>query len=166
MKNIKIKSVGSESADQIVDIHFDAVHKGNASLFYSKEILNDWSPPVSEHRVNEFRRKISETQPIAVIAYDDELPVGFGIFDLKHQRIGAIYVKSAYNNRHFGVSLLNNIEKIAIQNGCEKLHLDSSLNARGFYEKHGYVSISEGFFSLPSGTQMQSVSMSKMLTKG
>ena len=164
MKNIEIKSVGSESAHLIVDIHFDSVHKGNASLFYGEEILNDWSPPVSEHRVNEFRSRISETQPIAVIAYDDELPIGFGIFDLKQQRIGAIYVKAAYNNRHVGVSLLNYLEKMAIQNGCEKLHLDSSLNARGFYEKHGYLSISEGFFSLPSGIQMKSVSMSKMLT--
>ena len=166
MKNIQIKSVGSESADLIIDIHFDSVHKGNASLFYSKEILNEWSPSVSEQRVNEFRNRISKTQPMAAIAFDDELPVGFGIFDLKWQRIGAIYVKAAYNNCHVGVSLLNNFEKMAIQNGCEKLHLDSSLNARGFYEKQGYVRISESLFTLPSGIQMKSVSMSKMLTKG
>lgn len=164
MKNIKLKSADSESADIIVSIHFDAVHKGNASHFYNKDILNDWSPPISEERINEFKNRISETKPIAIIAYYNEKPVGFGIFNLRLQEIGAIYVKAAYTNRHVGISLLNELEKIAIQNGCEKLHLDSSLNAKSFYEKHGFVSISEGYFTLPSGKQMKSVSMSKMLT--
>jgi ribosomal protein S18 acetylase RimI-like enzyme len=163
MKNIKFKSVDSESADIIVNIHFDSVHKGNASRFYDKEILNDWSPPISVERVNEFRSKISETQPIAILACYDGKPVGFGIFDLKQQRIGAIYVKAAYTRRHIGISLLNELEKMAIQKGCEKLRLDSSLNARAFYEKHGFAVISEGFFALQSGKQMKSVSMSKML---
>ena len=166
MKNIKIKSVDSESAEIMVNIHFDAVHKGNASCFYNKDILNDWSPSISEERINEFKNRISETKPIAILAYYNKKPVGFGIFNLNLKNIGAIYVKTAYTNRHVGISLLKKIEKVAIRNGCEKLDLDSSLNAKAFYEKHGFVSISEGYFSLPSGKQMKSVSMSKILTNG
>lgn len=166
MKNIKLKPVDSESADTIVNIHFDALHKGNASHFYRKDILNDWSPPISEERISELKNRISETKPIVILAYYDEKPVGFGIFNLKLQKIGAIYVKAAYTNRHVGISLLNKLEKMAIQNGCEKLHLDSSLNAKAFYEKHGFVSVTEGHFSLPSGKQMKSISMSKRVTSG
>ena len=166
MKNIKLKSVDSASADTIVNIHFDAVHRGNASDFYSKDTLDDWSPPISEERISEFKNRISETKPIALLAYYDEKPVGFGIFNLKLQKIGAIYAKAAYTKRHVGISLLTKLEKLAIQNGCKKLDLDSSLNAKAFYEKHGFVSISEGYFTLPSGRQMKSVSMSKMLKTG
>ncbi len=165
MKNIKLKSVDSESADIIVNIHFDAVHKGHASHFYDEDILNDWSPPISEARIGDFKRRISKTQPIAILAFLDEIPIGFGIFDKKQQRIGAIYVKAAYTGLNIGTALLKEFERIAIQNCCEQLSLDSSLNAKAFYEKHGFESISEGFFSLPSGRQMKSVSMSKMLTK-
>ncbi|WDP91563.1 MAG: GNAT family N-acetyltransferase [Desulfobacter sp.] len=166
MKKIKLKSVDSEAAGIIVNIHFDAVHKGFASHFYDKEILNDWSPPISEERIGDFKRRISETQPIAILAYLDEEPVGFGIFDKELQRIGAIYVKAAYTGFYVGTTLLKELERIAIQNSCEQLHLESSLNAKEFYEKQGFESISEGFFSLPSGQQMKSVNMSKMLTKG
>ncbi|MGD9213084.1 MAG: GNAT family N-acetyltransferase [Desulfobacteraceae bacterium] len=165
MKSIKLKSVDSESADIIVNIHFDAVHKGNALHFYDKDILNDWSPPISEERVNEFKIRMSKTQPVVILAYCDEKPIGFGIFDKNLKRIGAIYVKAAYTGCHVGISLLKELERIAIQNGCEKLHLDSSLNAKAFYEKHGFVCIAEGFFSLPSGKRMKSVSMSKMLRR-
>ena len=163
MKHVKLKQVDSESAELIVNIHFNAVHNGSASHFYSEDILSDWSPPISEERVNEFKSRISKTQPIVILAYCDEKPVGFGIFDIKLKRIGAIYVKATYTRRHVGISILNELERIAIQNGCDKLYLDSSLNAKTFYEKQGFVSISEGFFSLPSGKQMRSVSMLKLL---
>lgn len=164
MKNINLKSVDSESADIIVNIHFDAVHKGDASQFYDEDILNDWSSPISEARIADFKERISKTQPIAMLAYLDEKPIGFGIFDIKQQRIGAIYVKAAYAGLNVGTTLLKEFERIAIQNCCEQLSLDSSLNAKAFYEKNGFESISEGFFSLPSGRQMKSVNMSKKLT--
>ena len=104
-------------------------------------------------------------QPIVMLAYLDEGPIGFGIFDKKQQRIGAIYVKAPYVGLNVGTTLLKEFEKIAIQNYCKQLSLDSSLNAKAFYEKNGFESISEGFFSLPSGRQMKSVSMLKKLIK-
>ena len=163
MKNINLKSVDSESANIIVNIHFDAVHKGDASHFYDEDILNDWSPSISEARIADFKERISKTQPLVMLAYLDENPIGFGIFDIKQQQIGAIYVRAAYTGLNVGTTLINEFERIAIQNCCEQLSLDSSINAKTFYEKNGFKSISEGFFSLPSGRQMKSVSMSKML---
>ena len=165
MKTIKLKSVDSESVDIIVNIHFDAVHNGDAAHFYDEDILNDWSPSISKARIADFKKRLLKTQPIVMLAYLDEKPIGFGIFDKKQQRIGAIYVKTPYTGLNVGTTLLKEFESIAIENCCEQLSLDSSLNAKTFYEKNGFESISEGFFSLPSGRQMKSVSMSKKLIK-
>jgi GNAT superfamily N-acetyltransferase len=162
-KTMALKPAGPESADIFVAIHFDAVNKGNAARFYDAQILDDWSPPVSEERIQDFRRKLSETRPMALLAYLDDTPAGFGIYDPEQMRIGAIYVKAAYTRCNVGTSLLRAFEKSAIQNGGDALHLESSLNARAFYERNGFVCVSEGIFRFDSGKQMKSVAMLKRL---
>lgn len=164
MKNIEIKQVHSDLAETIVTIHYDAVHNGTASGFYSQEILNAWSPPATEERIGSLAQKMDESRPLALLAYMDNIPAGFGILDHDQARIGAIYVKASFTGLHIGHRLLQRLEQAACTNGHEKLHLDASLNAKAFYEKSGYSVLSEGFFTLPAGKQMQSVLMSKTLT--
>jgi len=105
-----------------------------------------------------------ESHAVGLIAYADGEPLGFGIIDLNQERIGAIYVKAAFNKLHIGGRLLRELEEIAYQNGLTQLQLDSSVNAKAFYLSHGYMEIAEDFFCLPNGRRMACVKMLKMLT--
>jgi len=164
MTFFKTESAEPEVIETIVRIHHDAVHQGEARQFYGQEILNDWSPPVTKQRIRDLKQKMSESHSVGVIGCLNGEPAGFGILDLYQERIGAIYVKAAFTGRGIGKRLLQELEKIALQKGHEKLKLDSSLNAKTFYQKHGYTQLLEGFFQLPTGRQMACVEMSKTLT--
>lgn len=162
-KSIKIEYTTPDMAEMFVRIQHNAVHHGQAWQFYSKEILDDWAPPITKERINEFKRKMIERHSVGLIAYADCEPLGFGIIDLYQKRIGAIYVKLESSGLHIGGRLFHELETIARQNGITQLKLDSSLNAKTFYLSNGYIEIAEDFFSLPNGRRMACVKMSKIL---
>ena len=164
-RSIKIEYVAPEMAETIVRIHHNAVHQGTAWQFYPKEILNDWSPPITRDRIIGFKQKMIESHAVGLIAYVNGEPLGFGIIDIDQKRIGAIYVKAAFTKLRIGSRLLEELEKIARQNGLTRLQLDSSINAQTFYQSHGYIQIAEDFFCLPNGKRMACVKMTKMLTR-
>jgi len=164
MKLFKTESAEPEVIETIVRIHHDAVHQGEARQFYGQEILNDWSQPLTKQRILDLKQKMAESRSVGLISCLNGEPVGFGILDLDQERIGAIYVKAAFTGRGIGKRLLQELEKIALQKGHGKLKLDSSLNAKAFYQKHGYTQLVEGFFQLPTGRRMACVKMSKTLT--
>lgn len=163
MNSLILKAIRPESAETIVTIHYDAVHEGNARRFYHQKLLNAWSPPVTPQRIQGMRQKMRETHPEGFIASIGGEAVGFGLLDLELGRIGAIYVKAAFTGNRIGSRILQALEDIAISNGCTKLELEASLNAKPFYEQHGYNQTAEAFFTLPSGVQMQCVKMNKPL---
>jgi len=53
--------------------------------------------------------------------------------------IGALWVKEEYRQKGYGSVLLNEVEKIAKEKGCNLIQVDTfDFQAKDFYLKHGY----------------------------
>jgi GNAT superfamily N-acetyltransferase len=53
--------------------------------------------------------------------------------------IDVLWVKEEFRQNQYGSTLLNEIEKIAKEKGCNLIHLDTfDFQAKDFYLKHGY----------------------------
>lgn len=53
--------------------------------------------------------------------------------------IDTLWVKQDYRNEGLGSKLLKEVEKMAIENGCHLIHLDTfDFQAKDFYLKHGF----------------------------
>lgn len=68
-----------------------------------------------------------------------ELGAAFAVKDWNWLNIELIYVEESMRRTGIGSTLLKEIEKWGIQNGCTKSFLDTfSFQAEIFYKKHGY----------------------------
>ena len=65
-------------------------------------------------------------------------PVGFASLEGK-DKVDMLYVHPAAAGLGIAAMLIDALEKLAGSRGVEKLTVDASDSARGFFEKHGYV---------------------------
>lgn len=165
MEGLKIGPLAPCMAEEILHIHHSAVHEGKAPDFYSQDILNNWSPTVTGERIDNFRNRMEGDGAKGVIAHMGKDAVGFGIFVPSMSMVGAVYVKASFAGKGIGGMILERLEEIALEHGCYKVFLDASLNARIFYQDHGYVIVEEGFHTLPSELKMECIKMEKVLEK-
>jgi putative acetyltransferase len=75
---------------------------------------------------------------LTLVATLDGSPVGFAsLKDARH--IEMLYVHPAMARQGVGTMLVDALEKLAAARGTEKLTVDASDNATGFFDKRGYV---------------------------
>lgn len=160
--SVRIEPARSEDAVAIVDVHFAAVHQ-TAALFYPEEIINSWSRPISNERVERVQRAIEASDELFLVAKHDERIVGFGSIVPKNNELRGLYVHPAYGRRGVGAQLLNVLEQMAVEYGALYLQMDASVNAESFYTKCGYQVVERGMHLLASGQEMDCVKMQKML---
>lgn len=165
MESTEIEFLDSSLAEEVLHIHYSAVHEGRAPRFYPERILNEWSPPITQKRIDEFGNKMKGDGAQGVIVTVGGNAVGFGILVSSESTVGAVYVKAPYTGRGIGGLILKKIEEMAVSSGCSKLFLDASLNAYEFYKDHGYQTLEKTFHELPSGVMMKCVKMGKSLGK-
>lgn len=163
MKEVRIITASPDMAEEMLRVHYSAVHEGKAGLFYPEEILHEWSSEVTTERAEDLRSRMKTDGAVGVVALKGEVFVGFGIFVPSRCIIGAVYVHASFSGKGTGRLVLTRLEEIARRKGCKKVSLDSSLNAGGFYLSNGYEIIDEGTHSLPSGAKMECLMMEKVL---
>jgi putative acetyltransferase len=86
--------------------------------------------------VADFGKKLSGQ--LTLVATLEGSPVGFAALEDK-DKIGMLYVHPATAGQGVGATLIDALEKLAGSRGAPKLTVDASDNARGFFEKRGYV---------------------------
>ena len=89
--------------------------------------------------------------------------IGLGIMDLEKQTINALYVHPKAAGAGVGKKLLLEMERKAAENGLNNLTLNSTVNARAFYEKHGYTGSEKNFHELPNGVRLECIGMHKKI---
>ena len=139
-------------------IHHAAVH-GLAADHYPQEILDKWSAPIREGERVQPRRE----GQIRLVAELDGEPVGIGALFPDKSELDAVYVLPSAARKGVGTALVREIERIAIEQGVKRLHLDASLNAEAFYLAMGYEVVERGEHVLNSGQPMACVRMAKDL---
>ena len=160
-KSIKTRLSKPDDTKAILKVHYDAVHH-IASKDYNKQILNDWSPPVTTKRIIDYKKKLGKNE-ITIIAEIGKNVVGFGKIVPEKNEIRAIYVSTKAKRKGVGTALLMKLEEIAKEKSIKKLNLESSITAEKFYNKNGYKNLEYRYFTLKTGRKMRSVKMIKKL---
>jgi GNAT superfamily N-acetyltransferase len=126
---------------------------------YPAAVIAAWADGSSEAR---FLQRIRE-QSFWVIVEAQGL-LAFGGMDIGKHTIEGLFVAPSALGRGLAARMLAHLERIAIEAGIGQLRLESSLTARGFYEKYGYCAgVGEASLVLASGVEVSGVPMSKWL---
>jgi putative acetyltransferase len=84
---------------------------------------------------------------LALVATMEGSPIGFAAL-AGRDKIDMLYVHPAAAGHGVGAMLADALEKLAGARGAEKLAVDASDSARGFFEKRGYVAQSRNSVSV------------------
>ena len=90
--------------------------------------------------------EIDDDDPLAahVLCLVDDHPVGTGRI-LLDGHIGRLAVLQAHRKQGYGNKMLHHLELIAQENGLTEVFLNAQVTAIPFYEKRGYMIISDVF---------------------
>lgn len=146
----------------IVEAHYSVVHEQGGDV-YDQEILDKWSPGVSEERIRVMKRQIRDRSAVYFVAEINEDVVGFSVIVPDEAQIRAVYVHSDYTGQGAGTLLLEALEREARGLNLPYLQLHASLNAVEFYRSHGYSTLYSGYFDF-EGTQMRCEIMRKVFS--
>jgi putative acetyltransferase len=162
--SIHIEPASAEDAIAIVKAHFAAVHQ-TAAPFYSEEVINSWSRPISNERVERIQRAIEDSDELFFVAKVDGSVVGFGSVVAQNNELRGLYVHPVYGRCGIGAQLLGVLEQIALEHGASYLQMNASVNAEAFYIKQGYQVVESGVHQLATCLEMNCVKMQKMLLR-
>ena len=99
-----------------------------------------------------------------IVAEEEGDIVGLGILDVDRREIGAVYVHPTVKGRGVGARLLAELEARAAASHVDRLTLCATVNALGFYRRHGYVPDGETSHELPNGVTLECIRMHKALS--
>jgi len=154
---MRIRKAGVKDTAQLANMHIASI-KALCNGHYSKEQIAAWTgalkPRGYEHAL----------QSLAfLVAEDDGEILGFGMLDVAASEIRAIYVAPLASGRGVGSRLLAELEALAREAALTRLMVHSTLNATGFYERRGFLTLGPAAHNLPDGTALPCVKMRKEL---
>jgi putative acetyltransferase len=154
---IFIRYVREDDALSVIQVHYDSVHHV-ASKDYPIEILDEWSPPISEERIAKF---LNNGADVKLVAERDGHIIGFGELLTDKNQLGAVYVASSAVGQGVGKAIMTCLHELAVQKNVPYLEMESSVTAFPFYQKLGYIVLKHGTHRLSNGLKMACVSMRK-----
>ena len=155
---MKIRKASDADKENISKLHILSI-KRLCGKHYTHEQLNAWTsvltPSVYEQALKE---------KAFLVANDSQQNLmGLGILDAHSAEISAIYIHPDAVGKGVGTKLLYKLEEIARNSNVAKVTLHSTLNAKGFYQKHGYLDHGLTFHRLSNGSKLECVRMFKDL---
>lgn len=132
-------------AEKIWQVHIDSI-KELCSSHYSSEQIRDW---VGRQTRERYSQLIARNDDFVVAEDRDGKVIGFGHLGqcTDHDRyspqvnfeVFGFYVSPLVKRQGVGRRLMGELEKRAVEQGCVKLGVCSTLNATPFYEACGFV---------------------------
>ncbi len=152
-----IRIAKPSDVDDVHRIHTTAIREGTAEA-YEPEVVEVW---VDAFNPENFPKNIERME-----FYVAELPDGriaaFLAFDLATTEIDSVYVAPWGHGLGLGSFLLGFAEEKGRLAGLDRMWLDSSLNAVGFYAKHGWTEV-QRHARVRKGVKIPVVKMEKTL---
>jgi putative acetyltransferase len=124
---------------------------------HDKEIIAAWSKgnTAALYRATESDRiRFVAVEKEKIFGFTDMVPDG---------ELTSLYVRPGYLGKGVGRSLLIHIETVAKAMGIKQMHCQSSVNARTFYEKHGYKVTKPEWWTIDGVQPMRVYKMEKQL---
>jgi putative acetyltransferase len=159
---VRIETAEEQDIAAIMEIHYAAVHQ-TAQSFYPEDVINSWSPPMDNDRMNRTKQAIENPDEWLLVAKQNTLIVGFGCITPKDNQLRALYVHPSFGRRGIGARILTALEHEARSLGLRYLQMNASINAEAFYRKHGFEIIEYATHQFESGQEMACVKMRKAL---
>src|SRR5687767_13157764 len=129
-----IHAIRPDEAGTFLELHSRSI-RGLAAAHYPPEVISAWALPVTEQTIRGFLK--NPDGEIRLIAELDGTPVGLGSVVVQNSELRACYVAPDASRKGVGTALVREIERIAKENGLNRLELHSSLNAEPFYAALG-----------------------------
>jgi putative acetyltransferase len=127
---------------------------------YSEAQRAAWASAADD--VAAFARKLG--RQLTLVATMSGSPVGFASLEGR-DRIDMLYVHPGAAGHGAGSMLADALERLAGGRGAEKLTVDASDTARGFFEKRGYVAQQRNSISM-GDEWLANTTLAKQLAKG
>ena len=125
--------------------------------------VKDQPQAVTDFRltVDPYRPRDTAHERDYFVAEDGEI---CGVLGLKDNELKTFFVDPKFQRQGVGKALINYVENLIIERGYLMSKVFSSLNAKSFYEKQGYVAIREDITKIGNGDLVRFY-MEKLLSK-
>lgn len=165
MKLFRIREAKPDDVDAIRVVHRRSV-LDLAIDTYPADVISGWKPNPEPKSIAHHQESIRSGSELVWVAEISGKIEGFSVLVPTENELRACYVTGVVARKGVGTALLQVLEKRAHELGLKKLKLSSSINARPFYEKHGYVELSKGQHTLQTGVKIDCIFMEKHLDGG
>lgn len=155
---MKIRTATNADKEHISQVHVASI-KNLCNTHYSREQLGSWTsaltPSAYDHALREKVFLVAEDPGKGLL--------GLGMLDIENAQISAIYIHPDAAGRGIGTLLLRELESIAHESTIDELTVHATLNAQGFYTRLGYVERFMTTHTLPDGSKLECIQMTKEL---
>jgi N-acetylglutamate synthase-like GNAT family acetyltransferase len=155
--SMQIERARAEDAETIWTVRSNALRTQCAG-HYEAELLAAWA---NSSAPKGFAKTVADTFHVI---RDDERVVACGLILLETGSIEALFVDPTAFGKGYGRALLQHMQTLAQQHGLQRLTLNASLNAVGFYRTCGFTGETPNKHHSPSGFEIDCVAMEKRLT--
>lgn len=157
---LTVRPLRDDEVRLYLEIHERAI-RGLAGSHYSRGDIEGWVVPATEENLRVVAR--NPDGEIRLLAELDGKAIGIGAVVLAESELRAVYVLPESARRGCGSALVREIERIARNNGLDRLTLHASLNAERFYADLGYDVLERTEVALPNDHHIAVVRMGKDL---
>ena len=155
---MKIRNASDTDKKNISKLHILSIMR-LCSKHYTHEQLSAWTSVLTPSVYGQALK-----EKIFLVSHDSNQDLmGLGILDIQNAEISAIYIHPDAVGNGIGTELLCKLEEIARNNNIVKISVHSTLNAKGFYQRHGYLNHGLTFHRLSNGSKLECVRMFKDL---
>ncbi|HPR53471.1 MAG TPA: GNAT family N-acetyltransferase [Deltaproteobacteria bacterium] len=153
---MKIRTATNADIERISQVHIASI-RSLCNTHYSREQLDSWTSALTSSAYDHALR-----EKVFLVAEDpDKGLLGLGMLDIENAQISAIYIHPDASGRGTGALLLSELESIAHESNIDELTVHSTLNAQGFYTRLGYVKKFMTTHTLPDGSKLECIQMTK-----
>jgi putative acetyltransferase len=157
---MRIRKALHTDKNDISRVHIASITK-LCGRHYSPEQVDAWvsalAPSAYDHALRE---------KVFLVAEDDQQRLsGLGMLDIENAEVSAVYIRPDSVGMGIGNRILKALEKTAEESGITVVTVFSTLNAKGFYLRHGYQEEESTFHRLPGGSKLECIKMIKNLSR-
>lgn len=157
---MRIRNADYADRAAIASVHAASIRRLCAG-HYSEDAIDAW---VGMLEPCVYDQALAEKH--VLVAEEDGALVGLGMLDAAAAIVSAVYVAPDHAGRGVGTAILAALEAEADRRGLDAVTAYATLNAQGFYARHGYERGCETYHALPNGTRLSCVEMVKRLEVG
>lgn len=135
-----LRKARPQEAETLWNIRNQAIRHG-CKTSYDAEVIARWTPDLMPER---FRKMIIE-YPFYVVEDEKGDVAATGYLDLDAHCLEAIFTLPAASGTGMATRIIEALKQEARSRGITRLTLDATPNAQSFYQKQGFVTLSESY---------------------